>query len=104
MTTRSSNAALSPEQQRELRESFAEGRKNRERWQRDSKAIREQYPNHWIAIYNSGNTVAAHDRAQEHYAHLDLLEGLNRSAVFRWPPPRKPGTQPGPSVFRLPNE
>lgn len=104
MTTESRKPTLSPEQELELRESFAEGRKNRERWQRDWAKIRKKYPNHWIAIYDGGETIVGHEAAEEHYDHLHLLEGLNRSSVFRWPPPRKPGTRHVPSVFRRPTE
>lgn len=82
------------------REIFAEGRRNAERWQRDAESIREQYPTHWITIYNGGETVVGHEHAREHFRHIFTLTGLNRSAAFSWPPPRDPNVRYAPTVRR----
>lgn len=100
MTTESKPADAEQDSEFTTREMFAEGRRNRERWQRDREQIRASYPNHWIAIYDSGETVAAHEQAQAHFDHIFQLEGLNRSSVLTWPPPREPNTRLVPSVFR----
>ena len=83
-----------------IKEGLAEGRRNRERWQRDWREIRDQYPSHWIAIYDGGRTVVAHEKINDHFDHIFQLRGLNRTSVFTWPPPRKPHTRMAPSVFR----
>ena len=102
MTTESRPKAEERDQLEEaaIKETLAEGRRNRERWQRDWKSIRDKHPSHWIAIYDGGQTVVAHEDAQAHFDHLFQLEGLNRSTVFRWPPPPKPNTHRITSAFR----
>lgn len=79
---------------------FAEGRLNRERWQRDCEKIREQHPNHWITIFDGGRKVVGFDNKRAHFNHLNQLQGLIRSGAFTWPPRRPAGTRSVPSVRR----
>lgn len=101
MTTESKPNKVEHSDEPTTREIFAEGRLNIARWQRDWRDIQERFPKHWIAIYDSGRTVVAHESINDHFEHIFQLEGLNRSSLFTWPPPRRPGTRRMPSVLRL---
>lgn len=85
------------------REIFAEGRLNRERWQREWQEIRQRYPSHWITIFDGGRSVAGFDNVRAHFDHLNGLQGLTRSGAFTWPPPKPAGTRTVPSARRLPH-